>query len=217
MQLMNCEWVRIGMELYRRNKWFASGILFWMLNDCWPAANSWSLIDYYAVAKPAFYVFKRCAKPVIASLAVDDGKLTVTVSNDGLTPASGKGRLSLYDFGEETDLLPTEFTYTVPANSAATVLSLDYAPFEKMLSRTRLPLCEIANGDGETDRAFLIPARYADLDLDYRPLRVLEETPETVTVQADAFSPFALLDTPILLSDNAICMKRGEKRTLRRL
>ncbi len=217
MQLMHCEWVRLGMELYRRNKWFASGILFWMLNDCWPAANSWSLIDYYAVAKPAFYVFKRCAQPVIASLAVDDGKLTVTVSNDGLTPASGKGRLSLYDFGEETDLLPTEFTYTVPANSAATVLSLDYAPFEKMLSRTRLPLCEIANGDGETDRAFLIPARYADLDLDYRPLRVLEETPETVTVQADAFSPFALLDSPVLLSDNAICMKRGEKRVLKRL
>ena len=217
MQLMQCEWVRIGMELYRRNKWFASGILFWMLNDCWPAANSWSLIDYYAVAKPAFYVFKRCAKPVIASLALSDGKLTVTVSNDGLVPVSGKGRLSLYDFGDEKDLLPTDFTYTVPANGAATVLSLDYAPFEKLLSRTRLPLCEIETGDGETDRAFLVPARYADLDLDYRPLRVIGETPETVTVQADAFSPFALLDTPILLSDNAICLKRGEKRVLKRL
>ena len=217
MQTMHCEWVRLGMELYRRNKWFASGILFWMLNDCWPAANSWSLIDYYGVAKPAFYAFKRCAKPVIASISEQDGKLTVTVSNDGLTPVSGKGRIALYDFGTETDLLPTEFAYTVPANASATVLSLDYKPFADLLSPTRLPLCDIENEDGSTDRAFFIPSRYADLDLTYRPLRVIAETPDAVTVEADAFSPFALLDSPDLLSDNAICMKRGETRVLKRL
>ncbi len=217
MQLMQCEWVRIGMELYRRNKWFSSGILFWMLNDCWPAANSWSLIDYYAVAKPALYVFKRCARPVIASLAERDGKLTVTVSNDGLTPVSGKGRLSLYDFKEDEDCLSTEFSYTVPANGAATVLTLDYLPFKEALTRTRLPLCDIENADGTTDRAFFIPSRYADLDLEYRPVRVIDETPEAITVQADVFTPFALIDTPELLSDNAICLKPGEKRVLKRL
>ena len=217
MQMMHCEWVRIGMELYRRNKWFSSGILFWMLNDCWPAANSWSLIDYYAVAKPALYVFKRCAKPVIVSLADCDGKLTVTVSNDGLSSVSGKGRLALYDFKVNKDDLSTEFTYTVPANSAETVLTLDYAPFRAALTRTRLPLCDIENEDGTTDRAFLIPSRYADLDLDYRPVRVIEETPDAITVQAEAFTPFALVDTPDLLSDNAICMKPGETRVLKRL
>ena len=217
MQQMHCEWVRLGVELYRRNKWFSSGILFWMLNDCWPAANSWSLIDYYGVAKPAFYAFKRCAKPVIASIAEQDGKLTVTVSNDSLSPVSGRGKFALYDFGEETDLLPTEFSYTVPANGAATVLSLDYKPFADRFTRTRLPLCDIENDDGTTDRAFMIPSRYADLDLAYRPLRVIEETPDAITVQADAFSPFALLDSPELLSDNAICMKRGEIRVLKRL
>ncbi len=216
MQQMHCEWVRLGMELYRRNKWFASGILFWMLNDCWPAANSWSLIDYYGVAKPAFYAFKRCAKPVIASISEKDGKLTVTISNDSLAPVSGKGRLALYDFGEEKDLLPTEFSYSVPANSATTVLSLDYKPFADRRTRTRLPLCDIANDDGTTDRAFFIPSRYADLDLEYRPLKVIAETPDSVTVQADSFSPFALLDSPDLLSDNAICMKRGEIRVLKR-
>ena len=217
MQQMHCEWVRLGVELYRRNKWFASGILFWMLNDCWPAANSWSLIDYYGVAKPAFYAFKRCAKPVLASIAKCGNQLTVTVSNDGLAPVSGKGRLALYDFGEEKDYLPTEFTYTVPANASATVLSLDYKPFADRFTRTRLPLCDIANEDGSTDRAFFVPARYADLDLTYRPLRVIADTPDSVTVQADAFSPFALLDSPDLLSDNAICMKKGETRVLKRL
>ena len=217
MQMMQCEWVRAGMELYRKNKWFSSGILFWMLNDCWPAANSWSLIDYYAQAKPAFYAFKRCTKPVIAVISESEGKLTVTVSNDALVPATGKGRLYLYDFASDVELLPTDFTYSVAANAAETVLSLDYAPYAAQLTRTRLPLCEIENADGTTDRAFLVPARYADLDLDYRPLRVIAETPDSVTVQADAFTPFALLDYPDLLSDNAICMKRGETRVLKRL
>ena len=217
MQMMHCEWVRISMELYRRHKWFSSGLLDWMLNDCWPAANSWSLIDYYAVAKPALYVFKRCAKPVIASLSEEGGKLTVTVSNDSLTPVGGRGRLSLYDFDADEDLLSTPFAYSVPANAAAPVLSLDYAPFGERLSRTRVLLCDIVNDDGTTDRAFLVPGRYADLDLSYRPVRVLSDTPEGITVQADEFTPFALVDSPDLLSDNAMCMKRGEVRVLKRL
>lgn len=217
MQMIQCDWVRLGVELYRRNKWFSSGILFWMLNDCWPAATSWSLIDYYAQPKPAFYTFMRCAKPVIASLCEEDGKLTVSVSNDALTCAKGKGRLSLYDFASDEELLPTDFVYDVAPNASATVCSLDYAPFEKRFTRTRLLLCDIEGEDGATDRAFLVPARYADLDLDYRPVRVVAETPDAITVQADAFTPFAIVDRPELLSENALCMKKGETRVLRRL
>ena len=217
MQLMQCEWVRLGVELYRRNKWFSSGILFWMLNDCWPAGSSWSLIDYYARPKPAFYTFMRCAKPVIASLSEEDGKLTVSVSCDALTGAKGKGRLYLYDFSSDEELEPTDFSFDVAPNAAATVLSLDYAPFEERLTRTRLLLCDIEGEDGSTDRAFLVPARYADLDLDDRPVRIVSETPEAITVQADVFTPFALVDCPDLLSENALCLKRGETRTLRRL
>ncbi|MBP5611107.1 MAG: hypothetical protein J6X72_07230, partial [Clostridia bacterium] len=102
-------------------------------------------------------------------------------------------------------------------NGAATVLTLDYLPFKEALTRTRLPLCDIENADGTTDRAFFIPSRYADLDLEYRPVRVIDETPEAITVQADVFTPFALIDTPEQLSDNAICLKPGEKRVLKRL
>ena len=96
-------------------------------------------------------------------------------------------------------------------------MTLDYKPLADRLTRTRLPLCDIENADGTTDRAFLIPSRYADLDLDYRPLRVLSETPEEITVQADVFTPFGLIDSPVFLSDNAICMKPGEVRVLKRL
>jgi beta-mannosidase len=65
MQMLQCEWVRLSLELARRNKWYSSGIIYWMYNDCWPAANGWSLVDYYANPKPSYYAFKRAAKPVM--------------------------------------------------------------------------------------------------------------------------------------------------------
>jgi beta-mannosidase len=67
MQYTEYEWVRISMELYRRNKWFSSGMIYWMLNDCWPASG-WALIDYYALPKAGYYAFRRSAKPVICAI-----------------------------------------------------------------------------------------------------------------------------------------------------
>mgnify|MGYP003290642707 CR=1 FL=1 len=83
-QYLQCELLRIAFEAHRRNKWFSSGILFWMLNDCWPSSSGWSLIDYYAMPKPAYYTFKRCAKPVIASIERSNGCYKVYVCNDTL-------------------------------------------------------------------------------------------------------------------------------------
>ena len=52
------------------------------------------------------------------------------------------------------------------------------------------------------------------------PVREVEGKPAlpgAVTVQADAFTPFAIVDRPELLLENALCMKKGETRVLRRL
>lgn len=52
MQYVQYEWVRLTMELFRRSKWFSSGLIYWMLNDCWPASG-WALIDYYGTPRRA--------------------------------------------------------------------------------------------------------------------------------------------------------------------
>ena len=78
------EWVRVIMECARREKWFCSGEIFWMLNDCWTAASSWSLIDYYNKPKLGYYAFKRCSMPILASIDLDLGKYVLSVSNDSL-------------------------------------------------------------------------------------------------------------------------------------
>ena len=54
-----------------------------MMNDCWPAASGWALIDYYNLPKNAFYAFKRCSKTMITSIDCNDGIYSIYVINDG--------------------------------------------------------------------------------------------------------------------------------------
>ena len=210
MQMLQCEWIRLTLELYRRNKWFSSGILYWMYNDCWPAANGWSLVDYYAMPKPAFYAFKRCSKPVIASLEQEGDELRVYVCNDSLEAASGNGKVYLYDFREDRELMATSFDYAVGANVSELVLTVDYREMKEHMTNSTVILCDIPG-----DRAFLIPERYQDLDLHYVDAKILEQSEETVTVTTDSFLPFAMVDLPAVLDDNCMPLKKGEIRTLK--
>ena len=210
MQMLQCEWIRLTLELYRRNKWFSSGILYWMYNDCWPAANGWSLVDYYAMPKPAYYAFKRCAKPVIASLEQEGDELRVFVCNDSLGATSGNGKVYLYDFREDRELMATSFAYAVGANVSELVLTVDYREMKEHMTNSTVILCDIPD-----DRAFLIPERYQDLDLHYTDAKILEQSEEAVTVTTDSFLPFAMVDLPAVLDDNCMPLKKCEIRTLK--
>lgn len=83
LQYVQYEWIRVTMEQARRNAFFCSGIIYWMMNDCWPAASGWALIDYYNLPKNAFYAFKRCSKTMITSIDSNDGTYSIYVINDG--------------------------------------------------------------------------------------------------------------------------------------
>lgn len=97
LQYIQYEWIRMTMEIYRRNKWFSSGILYWMLNDCWPA-HGWAILDYYTRPKATWYGFKRTAQPVISSIDFSEGKYHLNICSDGQKPVEGKAHLFLQPF-----------------------------------------------------------------------------------------------------------------------
>jgi beta-mannosidase len=88
LKYLQYEIIRLGMEQARRGDGFCNGIIYWMLNDCWPAAAGWALLDYYTLPKASFYAFKKYCKKIIGSLDEKNGKIvpyicsTDTVDNE---------------------------------------------------------------------------------------------------------------------------------------
>lgn len=215
-QMLHCEWMRLTFEAHRKHKWFSSGLLYWMFNDCWPAANGWSIIDYYCAPKPAYYMFKRCAKPVIAALEECEGKIRVHVSNDALAEVAGQGRLYLYDTAEEREVISAQFSFRIPENSAAQVLETEQGSLSTVGAggSSLVWICDIETNLGN-DRAFLVPERFCDLDIRYTDAQILSQTESEIVVTADSFQPYVMLDVPYLLEDNCFLLKKGEKKTIR--
>ncbi len=193
MQLLHCEWIRLSMELFRRNAWYSSGILYWMWNDCWPAANGWSMVDYYAMPKPAFYSFMRCAKSVIASIVPDDGgKTKVYVSSIGAAQEV-TGEMSIYKYnivtGEES--FKSSVKFSLKPDGAFSAFECEAIPLEN----DTVLLADVKTSLGN-DRAFSLPAKrnYADMALGIGELEVIAEDELSVTVKAKKATPFAMLD-----------------------
>ena len=66
-------------------------------------------------------------------------------------------------------------------------------------------------------RAFFIPKRYCDLELEYRDAIIVCDNADEITVKADVFTPYVIIDTPYLLEDNCFTLKAGESRTVKKL
>lgn len=81
MRYLQYELVRLTVCNARRDLWFCSGILYWMLNDCWPAAMGWSLCDYYAQEKAGLFALRQYAQPVSVSIQPENGGLRICIGN----------------------------------------------------------------------------------------------------------------------------------------
>lgn len=81
LRYIQYEWVRITLGYARSSLWFNSGIIYWMLNDCWPAAIGWSLQDYYNRPKAGYYAMKACGQPVSVYIEKTGAGYLVHISN----------------------------------------------------------------------------------------------------------------------------------------
>ena len=215
-QLIHCDLIRLSMELYRRNKGYSWGLTYWMLNDCWPAAAGWSLIDYYACPKPAYYTFKRSTAAVIASVSEKDGQLSVHVCNDSLSRAIGNARLYVHDFKQNRDVWEKNVEFSVAENASERVFECELSGLGTLLSENTIIICDLESNLG-CDRAIFVKDRFCDLSLEFTAPVIVSETDDEYVITTEKFNPYVMIDVPFLLSDNCFALKAGEKKTIKKL
>ncbi|MDI6782826.1 MAG: glycoside hydrolase family 2 TIM barrel-domain containing protein, partial [bacterium] len=113
---------KFAIESFRRRKWSCSGSLFWQYNDPWPT-TCWSVIDYYNKPKAGYFLAKRAYRPILPVFLQKDGKLSIWIINDTLTPVKSKLEIfQLATAGKKLTQKPISVLVNVPANSSVGVV-----------------------------------------------------------------------------------------------
>jgi exo-1,4-beta-D-glucosaminidase len=85
-ELMAYEGIRAMFEAYSRNKYRATGVIQWMLNNGWPSMI-WHLYDHYLRPGGGYFGAKKACQPLLPLLGLDDG--AVWLVNSRYQPAAG--------------------------------------------------------------------------------------------------------------------------------
>jgi exo-1,4-beta-D-glucosaminidase len=121
---------RAMFEAYGRNKYTATGVIQWMLNNAWPSMI-WHLYDWFLRPGGGYYGTKKACEPMHVQFSYDDR--SVAVVNDLAEAFPGlKVKAQLLDFG-----LATRFTQEAKVDVAADgVTRAFFLPQPKGLSTT---------------------------------------------------------------------------------
>jgi beta-mannosidase len=118
------ELVRHTVEAARRRQPFCRGLLFWMLNDCWPASG-WSLVDFYTRPKASLHGLQHAAQPVHCSFReMDDGTVEVWGLNSTQAPVA-PGVHIVFERWDGSRLILAEIHDTFPAGGSVLLAAFD--------------------------------------------------------------------------------------------
>ena len=85
-QTMAYDSERAMFEAYGKNKYFATGVIQWMLNNAWPSMI-WHLYDYYLDADAGYFGTKKACEPLHIQYSYDDRSIVVV--NSTYEPVEG--------------------------------------------------------------------------------------------------------------------------------
>ncbi len=211
IQYLQYDFVRKSMELYRRNKWFSSGILYWMLNDMWPASG-WSLIDYYCIPKAGYYAFAESAKPVIVSVKHELGEYRIYVCNDSLDSAKGVIKIQAENFNDKSYIWNCEFE--AEANQSSVVMCIPEEEIQKHTDSSSVLICRLQSNLGEHITRYYI-TRPANVNYPKAEIRILKQTSKEITLITDKFIPAVRLEGECIFEDNFFVLMPNEEKTVK--
>lgn len=120
-QAMAYDGERAMFEAYGRNKYTATGVIQWMLNNAWPSLI-WHLYDYYLVPAGGYFGTKKAMEPVHVQYSYDDNSVAVVNSTYANVPGV-KVSAKLYDL-EAKEKGARQGTMNVPPDSSIKAFDL---------------------------------------------------------------------------------------------
>lgn len=95
-QAMSYDGERAMFEAFGRNKYKATGVIQWMLNNAWPSVI-WHLYDFYLQPAGGYFGTKKACEPVHIQYSYDDRSVVVVNSaNENFNQLTAEA--SVYDF-----------------------------------------------------------------------------------------------------------------------
>jgi exo-1,4-beta-D-glucosaminidase len=120
-QIQAYEAHRAMMEAYGRNKYTATGVIQWMLNNAWPSMI-WHLYDWYLRPGGSYFGAKRACEPLHVQYSYDDRSIVV-VNSYYESFAGLKVTARVYDL-DMTERLAREATIDVGPDSSTRAFTL---------------------------------------------------------------------------------------------
>jgi exo-1,4-beta-D-glucosaminidase len=151
---------RAMFESYGRNKYVATGVIQWMLNNAWPSLI-WHLYDYYLVPGGGYFGTKKAMEPLHVQYGYDDQ--SVAVVNDTYQERKGmKVRARVYSLDAKL-LADKEETIDVSADAAVKAFDL---PKPDGLGMTFFVKLDLRNARGKivSDNFYWLSAKADTLD-----------------------------------------------------
>jgi len=123
---------RAMFEAFSRNKYIATGVIQWMLNDAWPSVL-WHLYDYYLLPLAGYYGSKTALRPLHLMYSYDDYSVwlmnTSYEYHDGL-----KAEVKIYDTASTQKYSTMQEDLSISPDNNKLVFSLGTAIEEMALS-----------------------------------------------------------------------------------
>ena len=211
LQYIQYELVRKTMELYRRNKWFSAGIIYWMFNDEWPASG-WSLIDYFGVPKAGYYAFANTAQPVIASVKHENRAYCVYICNDCCKTAEGHLTVTAQNFKDKVHSWTCQFVSE--SNTSCVVLEIPDTIMDIYTDKTSVLLCDTVSDLGEHHTRYYM-SKPANVSYPEANIEILKQDSEKITLIADAYVPVVKLEGDCIFEDNYFDLRKDVPKTIR--
>ena len=148
-QVMSYEGERAMFEAFGRNKYRATGVIQWMLNNAWPSMI-WHLYDYYLRPGGSYFGAKKACEPLHIQYSYDDRSIAVVnsyyrdfqglratakvynmnmsekYSHEAAFDISADGVRKLFAIPEIQDLSPVYFVQLTLADSAGKVVGSNF-------------------------------------------------------------------------------------------